>query len=902
MSDAATALDQRSTVRTGAARAAGRQQLTVAAAQIVSGLGNLMFALVAVRVLGAESWARLAAFLAAILLIGLPAASLTAAGALNPSWSQSTRPCWLRVAGGLSITLITVSLVLSRVVHVPVLELVAVGFVLPPLVLLALDRGVLFGSELHRPVANSLLVEAFGRLLIGGVLATMYGLVGALAGVVIATYASLAATTVPFAGAPLRSRRRPSLRVGAPTAAGFTFLVLGVLQTQDLFVANARLDGVAAAQFAVLSTLGGAAVFATATVPMVLLPQLKDGRPRATTTAIGLTAAVGLAVTIVGLAAARPLLRVAFGPRYEPMAALVPIYLLGMASLAVCRVVAARRCTSDPARLIRTCVIAAGLHLVALLVLGRSPGSVVAITTVTMLGLGTALVAPDVFAVPSVGRRKDAIVAVLSRPTVLALAGLSAVALGLRVVMFRGLWVDEAISVRQARLPLGTMLQELAATDVHPPLHHLMLWATTRILGVSELGVRLPSILAGVALIPLLFYAGSLLYSRRVGWVAALLAVPSPLMVWYAQEARMYALFMALAVGAICAQVLAVRHGERRHWIAYILCTAALAWTQYFALLPFVVQQVAFAAVVWSRRHERTARRRLLIGWAASLAAIAALVAPLAVFVAHQAAAGASGWLGSSATAGGLTPSQAGAAASDAVSGVSVYGGAANLIWALWGYHADITMIRVTALWPLAMLGLLTLLGRGWSRASTYLVALVAFPMAALAVVDGKVPGAFELRYASATIPVAVILLARFLTAMSRRLTTLVCATALVGGVLVVGLMDQQINSANPRRYDFSGALARVEHEAQPGDVIVYDPVYLADVVGYYAPNLIARPLDGGLERIAPGRGVWVLAASHLEDPKILAAQIGTALVTLQDHRQLAGHFTTPNVEVWELR
>ena len=429
-----------------------------------------------------------------------------------------------------------------------------------------------------------------------------------------------------------------------------------------------------------------------------------------------------------------------------------------------------------------------------------------------------------------------------------------------------------------------------------------MLWTTTRLLGTSELAVRLPSILAGVALVPLLFLAGSLLYSRRVGWVAALLAVPAPLLVWYAQEARMYALFMALAVGAICAQVLAVRFGQPRHWIAYTLCTAALAWTQYFAVLPFLVQQGAFAAILWSRRRERAARRRLLVGWLTSLAAITVLVAPLAVFAAHQATAGASGWLSGSATGGGIAPAQAGMAASDAASGVSVYGVAANLIWALWGYHADITMIRVTALWPLAMLLLLTLLGRGWSRTSTYLMALVAVPLAALAVLDGKVPGAFELRYASTAVPVAVILLARFITAMSRRLLTLVCATALVGGVLVLGLVDQQVNSANPRRYDFSGALARVEREARPGDVIVFAPVYLADVVGYYTPDLTARPLDGGLHGIAKGPGIWVLAASHLEDPEVLAAQVGTALVHLQDSRQLAGHFTTPNVEVWELR
>jgi hypothetical protein len=678
--------------------------------------------------------------------------------------------------------------------------------------------------------------------------------------------------------------------------------VLGVLQTQDLFVANARLDGIAAAQFAVLSTLGGAAIFATATVPMVLLPQVKGGRPSATATAIGLTATIGLAVTVVALVTARPLMRVAFGPRYEPVAGLLPIYLLGMTSLAVCRVVAARRCTSDPARVIRTCVIAAGLHLVALLALGRSPGSVVAITTVTMLGLGTTLVAPDVLALPSVSRRKDAIVAVLTRPAVLCLAGLSAAALSLRLVMFRGLWVDEAISVRQAQMPLGTMLHELAATDVHPPLHHIILWTTIRAVGDSELAVRLPSILAGVALVPLLFYAGSLLYSRRVGWVAAVLAVPSPLLVWYAQEARMYALFMALAVGSICAQVLAVRHGRPRHWIAYALCTAALAWTQYFALLPFLVQQAAFVAIVWSRRRDRTVRRRLLVGWLGSLAAIAVLVAPLAVFAAHQAAAGASGWLGGSVTTAGVTPSQAGTGVSDAASGVSVYGVAANLIWAVWGYHADVTMTRVTALWPLAMLLLLALLGRGWSRTSTYLVAIVAVPLAALAVLQRTVPGVFELRYASATVPIVLILLARFITAMSRRLTVLVCATALVGGVLVVGLVDEQVNSANPRRYDFSGALARVDNQAQPGDIIVYDPEYLADVVGYYAPNLTAKPLDDGLDGIAPGRGVWILAASHLEDPKVLASQVGTALVKLQDSRQLTGHFITPNVEVWELR
>ena len=47
----------------------------------------------------------------------------------------------------------------------------------------------------------------------------------------------------------------------------------------DLLVANRVLDADEAARFAVLSTIGGAAFFATATIPLVLLPAVRRGRP-----------------------------------------------------------------------------------------------------------------------------------------------------------------------------------------------------------------------------------------------------------------------------------------------------------------------------------------------------------------------------------------------------------------------------------------------------------------------------------------------------------------------------------------------------------------------------------------------------------------------------------------------
>ena len=49
--------------------------------------------------------------------------------------------------------------------------------------------------------------------------------------------------------------------------------------------------------------------------------------------------------------------------------------------------------------------------------------------------------------------------------------------------------------------------------------------------------------------------------------------------------------------------------------------------------------------------------------------------------------------------------------------------------------------------------------------------------------------------------------------------------------VMVVGLVDQQLNGANPRLYDFKGAFAHIEADAKEGDIVLYEPDYLAEVV-----------------------------------------------------------------------
>src|SRR6185503_18437057 len=129
--------------------------------------------------------------------------------------------------------------------------------------------------------------------------------------------------------------------------------------------------------------------------------------------------------------------------------------------------------------------------------------------------------------------------------------------------------------------------------------------------------------LAGVALVPAMFWVGRVVYDRRTGWVAAALTTVAPFCVWYSQEARMYAQFMLFAALATGAQIRAIREGRRRDWLLYALMTAAMVWTQYFALLPIAVQQLAFAWVWWRRRGDRDRGRALARGWLLSLALVA---------------------------------------------------------------------------------------------------------------------------------------------------------------------------------------------------------------------------------------------------------------------------------------
>ncbi|MGH2985659.1 MAG: glycosyltransferase family 39 protein, partial [Solirubrobacterales bacterium] len=471
----------------------------------------------------------------------------------------------------------------------------------------------------------------------------------------------------------------------------------------------------------------------------------------------------------------------------------------------------------------------------------------------------------------------------------LILLGLVVAGIGIRLLADRSLWLDEATTWYQSRLPFGVLLENLRTTDVHPPGHHALVWLSVRAFGEGELALRIPSLLAGAALIPMLFVAGRALFDRRTGLIAAAIGTVAPILVWYSGEARMYAQLMLLAVVAVWALHRAVETGAWPYWIAYAGAAAAMIWTQYFAALIVGVLQVALVVMVAraTRTGESKSRWRLPVGGLLATVAVAlalVLLAPFALdqFVANEAAG-----------RGFNQPAQAGGAVD---SQVSLYGALTNGIWALWGYHSNATMAQLTALWPLLILLALLVLGRGRSRAVYLLCACVAVPALLLTALSIPKPFLFELRYSLTAVPLLVLLIAAAVSRWPSGALGRWALGGLVVATMAIGVTDQQLNGSNPRVYDFGGALGAVSERAQTGDVLVYDPEELNNVIEYYAPRLQASRLSGAGVPSDAGR-VFLLSSFRQKQENLDATQ--AAVSRLRERRELVEKFTFPQVRVW---
>ncbi len=183
-------------------------------------------------------------------------------------------------------------------------------------------------------------------------------------------------------------------------------------------------------------------------------------------------------------------------------------------------------------------------------------------------------------------------------------------------------WDDEGNTVRLMRMTLGGMIRAVPNSESTPPPYYVIAWLWSHGFGIDEWGLRSLSALFGAALVPVAYATGVALGAKRAGMIAAFLVATNPLLIWYSQEARVYALLTLVAGLSFLAFIGALRRDSRRSIALWCAASIVALLTHYFAVFLVAPE----ACVLLYRRRNRSA-----IGAVAVLSAVGLALLPLAL-------------------------------------------------------------------------------------------------------------------------------------------------------------------------------------------------------------------------------------------------------------------------------
>lgn len=374
------------------------------------------------------------------------------------------------------------------------------------------------------------------------------------------------------------------------------------------------------------------------------------------------------------------------------------------------------------------------------------------------------------------------------------------------------LWLDEALTVNIAGMPLHEIPSYLRR-DGSPPLYYYLLHFWMQAFGTSDLAVRSLSGIIGVITLPLIWLAGKRLGGRELAWPALLLLASSPFAIRYDTEARMYSLVALLTVLGFLALDRSLRSPRAGNLIAVGVVTGLLLYTHYWALYLVGTVILWLAWVAWRGRDDwrRGARASLVAAGVGCLTFVPWLPtfffqtrhtgtpwATTASFASMVSAV-------SSFAGGGTNSGRALALMIFALAGLGVFGAAVGRR----NIDLDLRTQRPSRPLTVVMLGTLAAALAGGILAKS----------------------TFDTRYASVVFIPLILLVALGVTCfLDRRIRLGVLALA-----IAVGLAGAVPNIATDRTQ--AGQVARaIAATAHPGDVIAYCPDQLGPAVNRLLP------------------------------------------------------------------
>ena len=367
-------------------------------------------------------------------------------------------------------------------------------------------------------------------------------------------------------------------------------------------------------------------------------------------------------------------------------------------------------------------------------------------------------------------------------------------------------FIDEVMSVTEAKAALAHTLSIVATHETSPPTFAVLLHYWLRLTGAdSEFMLRLPSAIAGVGLVLAVWRLGRMLANRRTALIAGILTATSPLVLQYAQEARVYIFLMLGAVLSVIAAIKAVETVSRR-WLWISLALIVLTGSLHYLGWIFV-----FPIVGWLTLQSRFSRReRLLFASVVSLAACA--------------------WI------------------PEAVAQFSLYGNGGLGIWGALSRHnvQDVLAAPVIGraavphatllglLMLAATLGLLLPVSDRVLRHRVVIAVGALVPVSAILALGVLGKDVVFPRYVTCGVPFILLASAAMLRHIRARSVLFVC----VGVMLLANLSGDRLSDRTSAFFpDARSAAAVIERSQRPGDLVVPAGLHIGSYIplAYYA-------------------------------------------------------------------
>jgi len=167
----------------------------------------------------------------------------------------------------------------------------------------------------------------------------------------------------------------------------------------------------------------------------------------------------------------------------------------------------------------------------------------------------------------------------------------------------QSMWVDEVMALHYTRGDFAETVRTIIQPVHNGPLFYLLLFWWRQVVGDSDFAIRFLSVIFAVLTMPLLFQWARRLLTERTAATSVWLFAFSPFTLWFAQEAKMYALHMAIAAASSLMLLLAFRKGGWWRWFIYAFLVSTVLYSHYFG--GFLVASQAMMAVLLGWRHRK---------------------------------------------------------------------------------------------------------------------------------------------------------------------------------------------------------------------------------------------------------------------------------------------------------